>query len=159
MRGISALLRSAVWLGGAGFYGYLKQPAGGGILATRADGAGLALHCWSNVVLARSESGPVQTPAALAVTGPFRFVRNPIYLAGIALLAGIGLLYAPWRAADLAMPAVLLVFFHLRVVRVEEPTLRNRFGAAYDDYCRRVPRWLPRFGTERVSQHTTTRRS
>jgi protein-S-isoprenylcysteine O-methyltransferase Ste14 len=73
--------------------------------------------------------------------GPFRYVRNPIYVAGIALLLGVSLLYSPWSAVDLVAPMVLLVFFHLRIVRAEEPALRRRFGPTYEEYCRRVPRW------------------
>ena len=88
-----------------------------------------------------SERGQTET---LAVTGPYRLVRNPIYLAGITLLAGIGLLYGPWRVADLVMPVALFVYFHLAVIRVEEPALRRRFGASYSAYCQRVSRWLPR---------------
>ena len=78
------------------------------------------------------------------MTGPYRFVRNPIYLAGITLLAGIGLLYGSWHADDLVLPVVLFVYFHLAVLRVEEPALRSQFGGSYGAYCRRVPRWLPR---------------
>lgn len=158
----NALLRSVVWLGAAGVYAYLKKPAGASLSAIRLDapgwlgaslvGAGLGLHCWSNVVLARAEPAAGQAPAALVAAGPYRFVRNPIYLAGISLLLGVGLLYAPWRAADLVAPVVLLAFFHLRIVRFEEPALRKRFGASYDDYCGRVPRWLPRLPIGRVAQ-------
>jgi hypothetical protein len=137
LSGANALIRSVIWLGGAGFYAYLKKPAGLSVLAVRTDapgwlgvgllGAGLALHCWSNVVLAGHDLAPGQA-ATLATT----------------LLAGIGLLYGPWHVNDLVLPVALFVYFHLAVVRVEEPALRRRFGASYSDYCRRVPRWLPR---------------
>ena len=150
---INALLPSIIWLGGAWLYAYLKTPAGASVLQVRTDapgwlgagllGAGLALHCWSVVVLARHLSEGGQT-ATLAVRGPFRLMRNPIYLAGITLLAAIGLLYGPVQTVDLAVPIALFVYFHLAVVRVEEPALRSQFGASYDAYCRRVPRWLPR---------------
>jgi protein-S-isoprenylcysteine O-methyltransferase Ste14 len=75
--------------------------------------------------------------------GPFRYVRNPIYLAGITLLLGVGLLYPTWEAKDLVLPLLLLVYFHVAVVRVEEPALRQLFSATYDEYCKRVPRWFP----------------
>lgn len=154
MRWMNALIRSVIWLGGAGFYAYLEKPAGGSVLDLRTDApgwlgagllsAGLALHCWSNVVLARHD--PAQDQAAtLAATGPFRFTRNPIYLAGITLLAGIGLLYGTWHVDDLILPGALFLYFHLAVVYVEEPGLRSRLGASYLAYCRRVPRWLPRW--------------
>jgi protein-S-isoprenylcysteine O-methyltransferase Ste14 len=71
-------------------------------------------------------------------------MRNPIYLAGITLLAGVGLLYGPWRVIDLAMPVALFVYFHLAVILFEEPALRRQFGAGYGAYCQRVSRWLPR---------------
>jgi len=59
------------------------------------------------------------------------------------MLLGVGLLYAPWRAMDVGLPLLLLLYFHVAVVRVEEPELRRRFGATYQHYCERVPRWLP----------------
>ncbi len=149
---VNALLPSIIWLGGAGLYAYLIKPAGG-VLDVRTDapgwlgagllGAGFVLHCWSVVVLSGHGLGRGQA-ATLAETGPYRFVRNPIYLAGITLLAGIGLLYGPVRVADILMPVALFVYFHLAVIRVEEPALRNQLGASYGAYCQRVPRWLPR---------------
>ena len=150
---INTLLPSIIWLGGAGLYAYLIKPAGASFLDVRTDslgwlgasllGAGVALHCWSIVVWAGhgSEQGDAAT---LAVTGPYRFVRNPIYLAGITLLAGVGLLYGPWHVADVIVPAALFVYFHQAVIRVEEPALRSQFGASYSDYCQRVSRWFPR---------------
>ena len=93
--------------------------------------AGLAFHFWSSVTLARGErpGAAASTPVA---DGPFRYVRNPIYLAGITLLLGVGLLYSTWRAVDLALPLLLFVYFHLSVVWVEEPALRRQFGSEYE---------------------------
>jgi protein-S-isoprenylcysteine O-methyltransferase Ste14 len=104
--------------------------------------ASLVLHFWSTVTLARCErqGSAASTPVT---DGPFRYVRNPIYLAGITLLLGVGLLYSPWRAMDLGLPLLLLVYFHLAVIRVEEPELRRRFSSQYEEYCERVRRWLP----------------
>jgi protein-S-isoprenylcysteine O-methyltransferase Ste14 len=96
------------------------------------------------VSLARAEHQQSGAPNALVTDGPFRYVRNPIYLAGITLVLGVALLYSPWSAVDLAAPILLLVFFHVRVIRIEEPALRRRFGPPYDEYCRRVSRWMPR---------------
>ena len=148
---INAAFRSVIWLGVAAGYAYFKKPDGASFLAVRTDAigwmggavvlAGLALHFWSSVTLARGErqGAAASTPVT---DGPFRYVRNPIYLAGITLLLGVGLLYSPWRAVDV-WPLVLLVYFHVAVVRIEEPELRRRFGSKYEDYCKRVPRWLP----------------
>ncbi len=90
--------------------------------------AGLALHASSSATLARGEHPG--TAANTPVTdGPFRYVRNLIYLAGITLLLGVGLLYSPLRAVDLGMPLLLLVYLHVAVVRAEEPELLRRFGS------------------------------
>ena len=153
---INAALRSVIWLGAAVGLAYLKKPDDASLLAVRTDAigwlgggivlAGLALHFWSSATLARGErQGPaVSTPVS---DGAFGYVRNPIYLAGLTLLLGVGLLYGPLRAGDLGLPLVLLLYFHVAVVRVEEPELRRRYGVSYQEYCEQVPRWLPRLRT------------
>ena len=133
-------------------WAYLKKPDGASFLAVRTDAigwlggaivlAGLALHFWSSATLARGERQG-EAWSTLVTDGPFQYVRNPIYLAGITLLLGVGLLYSPWRAVDLGLPLLLLVYFHVAVVRVEEPELRRRFSLKYEAYCERVPRWFP----------------
>lgn len=149
---INAAIRSAIWLGGAAALAQLKKPDGASILAVRTDatgllGAGLVLvgltvHFWGSLTLASDErlESRADTPVR---RGPFRYVRHPIYSAGITLLLGVGLLYPTWRAKDLILPIALLVYFHLVVIRVEEPALRKRFGAHYEEYARHVPRWIP----------------
>jgi protein-S-isoprenylcysteine O-methyltransferase Ste14 len=87
---------------------------------------------------------PVAPPSRLVVVGPYRFVRNPMYL-GFAL-GWIGLWvifgHANWAViasvCGAALGVVLFVMFY------EEPTLRGKFGADYEAYCRNVRRWLPR---------------
>lgn len=154
---VNAALRSIIWLGAAVGLAYFKKPDGASLLAVRTDAigwlgagivlVGLALHSWSSATLARGER---QGPAAgTPVTdGPFRYVRNPIYLAGITLLLGVGLLYAPWRTVDFGLPLLLLLYFHVAVVRVEEPELRRRYGSKYEEYWERVPRWFPQLKAE-----------
>jgi len=85
---------------------------------------------------------PIAPPEHLVVGGPFRWIRNPGYVAVVALVAGQALLLG--SRAVLAYAAALALVFHLFVVFYEEPTLRRQFGAEYEDYCRRVPRWIPR---------------
>ena len=85
---------------------------------------------------------PIAPPEHLVVGGPFRWIRNPGYVAVVSLVAGQALLFG--SGAVLAYAAFLAIAFHLFVVLYEEPTLRRQFGAEYDAYCREVPRWLPR---------------
>jgi protein-S-isoprenylcysteine O-methyltransferase Ste14 len=82
-------------------------------------------------------------PVNFLATGPFRFVRNPMSLAGLILMVGIAL----WHRSTLGLvlAAGLLGLFHAVVVYVEEPGLEKRFGESYRQYKRNVPRWLPRW--------------
>jgi protein-S-isoprenylcysteine O-methyltransferase Ste14 len=152
-RWVRAALRSIVWFGAAAWWAYLKKPEGASVLAVRSDATGwlgtvllvvgVALHVWSNVSLARSEAMPLDAVTSLAVRGPYRYVRNPIYLAGTLILLGIYFLHFQWRGADLVAAVVLVLLFHVLVVRIEEPALQKRFGSLYQEYCRQVPRWIP----------------
>jgi protein-S-isoprenylcysteine O-methyltransferase Ste14 len=107
-------------------------------------GAALALR--SALLLAgrgRPERG--RRPA-LVLAGPYRRMRNPLLVGLLLTLAGAGLA----ARSRLLVGAALLggTAAHAWVTRVEEPRLRARFGAAYAEYLRRVPRWLPRGGRE-----------
>lgn len=85
---------------------------------------------------------PIAPTAHLVVGGPFQWSRNPGYVAVIALVVGQALVLG--SASLLAYASLLALAFHGFVVVYEEPTLRRQFGAAYEGYCRVVPRWLPR---------------
>ena len=88
----------------------------------------------------RTTVNPYGTPAKLLEEGPFRFSRNPIYLADTLIYAGIALLLAslwPW----LLLPALILVM-NRTVIRHEEALLTELFGDAYRAYRKRVRRWL-----------------
>jgi protein-S-isoprenylcysteine O-methyltransferase Ste14 len=106
---------------------------------------GLGVIGWAEISLLRvahSTGGFGDPPTRLVVEGPYRFTRNPVYLGAFVLLVGLSL----WRGSPtlLAAAVAFLPVMHLFVVRLEEPATRRRLGAAYDDYRRRVPRWLPR---------------
>ena len=73
-------------------------------------------------------------------TGPYRLSRNPLYLGLLALYLGLALLAPTFWGLVLFPAAVLLVRWG--AIRPEERFLRERFGARYDDYTRRVRRWL-----------------
>jgi protein-S-isoprenylcysteine O-methyltransferase Ste14 len=90
----------------------------------------------------RGTPAPIAPTERLVVGGPFRYVRNPGYVCVVAIVVGQALLFG--SAALLAYAALLAAGFHLFVLLYEEPTLRRSFGAEYEDYCRRVPRWIPR---------------
>jgi protein-S-isoprenylcysteine O-methyltransferase Ste14 len=81
-------------------------------------------------------------PREFIVTGPFRFVRNPMSIGGVVLLFGIALCYR--SACALGVAAAMFLVSHLVAVYVEEPGLEKRFGESYREYRRNVRRWLPR---------------
>ena len=85
---------------------------------------------------------PVAPTQHLVITGPNHYVRNPIYLALVAIVLGQGLILG--NATLLVYGALLWIGFHIFVLAYEEPTLRGSFGAEYGTYCANVSRWLPR---------------
>jgi protein-S-isoprenylcysteine O-methyltransferase Ste14 len=85
---------------------------------------------------------PVMPPRHLVVTGLYRHVRNPMYMAVVSIILGQALLLGDPRLLEYA--ATVWLLFHLFVLVYEEPTLRQTFGAEYDTYRAHVPRWLPR---------------
>lgn len=85
---------------------------------------------------------PADAPSKLVSTGLFARMRNPIMTGELAVVWAEAIYVA--SLGILLYAAVLTAAAHAMVVYVEEPELRKRFGAAYEDYCRLVPRWVPR---------------
>lgn len=85
---------------------------------------------------------PVFPTRHLVVSGWYRYVRNPMYLAVVAVIVGQGLLFGSVNV--LAYALIPWLAAHLFVVFYEEPTLRRTFGAEYEIFCTNVPRWIPR---------------
>ena len=85
---------------------------------------------------------PVAPPKRLVVTGFYRHVRNPMYLAVTALIAGQGLLFG--SVTVLQYGAILWAGFFMFVVAYEEPALGEQFADEYERYRENVRRWLPR---------------
>jgi protein-S-isoprenylcysteine O-methyltransferase Ste14 len=85
---------------------------------------------------------PVAPPEHLVVTGQYRHVRNPMYVALVFVVLGQAALLG--ASGLVAYATLLLVLFHLHVVMYEEPQLAKLFGAAFEAYRKGVPRWLPR---------------
>lgn len=85
---------------------------------------------------------PVAPPRHLVVSGLYRYVRNPMYVAVSSLVFGQGLLFGSVQV--LKYGVVVFVGFHLFVLLYEEPVLRGKCDSEYDDYCKNVRRWWPR---------------
>jgi protein-S-isoprenylcysteine O-methyltransferase Ste14 len=85
---------------------------------------------------------PADAPRHLVTKGLFRRMRNPIMAAEILVIWAVALFLASLGATLYAI--AISVLAHVMVVRVEEPELHERFGESYAEYCRNVPRWLPR---------------
>ena len=80
----------------------------------------------------------------LVITGIYRHTRNPMYVGNITIVAGLAI--ASNSVATLCVALPLVVFAYVAIVAAEENFLRGKFGPAYEEYCRAVPRWLPRLG-------------
>jgi protein-S-isoprenylcysteine O-methyltransferase Ste14 len=112
----------------------------GGIVL--AAGGALVLETTARFALqGRGTPAPWAPPERFVERGSYRFVRSPMYLGVILLVVGQGLLLGReilylWAAGAWLMFTAFLVFY-------EEPQLRRRFGDDYDDYTRRVRRWIP----------------
>jgi len=85
---------------------------------------------------------PVFPTRHLVVTGLYRHVRNPMYVAVVSTILGQSLVLG--NAALLEYGAVVWLLFHLFVLIYEEPTLEATFGPEYQSFCAAVPRWIPR---------------
>lgn len=106
-------------------------------------GGALGLTCvFLFLTTGRGTPAPFDPPAVFVATGPYRLVRNPMYVGGVLTLVGAGLVLR--SISILALGAVAWGLSHLMVTRKEEPTLEKRFGDSYLRYRRRVHRWQPR---------------
>lgn len=107
-------------------------------------GAALGLFCAGEFITrGRGTPAPFDAPRVFVAAGPYRLVRNPMYVGGLSFLAGLS--FYLHSISILTMSLVLLLVVHVMVVFYEEPTLRKQFGATYEEYCRNVHRWIPRW--------------
>jgi protein-S-isoprenylcysteine O-methyltransferase Ste14 len=114
-------------------------------MALAVAGALLALWCiLTFVFVGRGTPAPFDPPRRLVVRGPYRYVRNPMYLGAGLALTGAAIVFHSWALVGYVL--LLAVIVHTMVVWYEEPTLGRLFSAEYDAYRRHVHRWVPRFG-------------
>jgi len=98
---------------------------------------------WDFAVKGLGTPAPIDAPKSLVVNGLYRYVRNPMYL-------GVAYLISAQSIIRSSHPSYYYLIFFLFCAQLfvsfyEEPHLRKIFGAQYEDYCRQVPRWVPRF--------------
>ncbi|HZP17756.1 MAG TPA: isoprenylcysteine carboxylmethyltransferase family protein [Terriglobales bacterium] len=108
-------------------------------------GFSVALRCvfdfgWTG----RGTPAPFIPPQRLVVVGFYRYVRNPMYLGFAAGWIGLWIVFGHANPAVIAAVAAVALGVHLFVMFYEEPVLRRKFGADYEEYCRNVRRWWPR---------------
>jgi protein-S-isoprenylcysteine O-methyltransferase Ste14 len=113
---------------------------------------GAAIYSWCLLAFLRAGGTPAifftrhlksvlgEEPPKVVRNGPYRFSRNPMYVGVLLAVLGQALIFGSpavaWYGAGLG------ICFHFVVVFLEEPHLRKERGSSYDDYCRRVPRWV-----------------
>ncbi|HKG52722.1 MAG TPA: isoprenylcysteine carboxylmethyltransferase family protein [Anaerolineales bacterium] len=98
---------------------------------------------WDFTFRGRGTPLPTDPPKELVVTGFFRYVRNPIYVGVMLIFLAHFLWFGYW--ALLLYTLLSFIGVHFFIILYEEPMLKRKFGAAYEEYIRRVPRWIPRF--------------
>jgi protein-S-isoprenylcysteine O-methyltransferase Ste14 len=131
----------AGWRIGRPFLGSDGVRGVGAVLMT-AGGLGL-LDCFARFALeGRGTPAPLAPTRTLVVSGAYRHVRNPMYVAVVAAILGQALLFGSERVLGYAVLVWCVV--HVFVVAYEEPTLRGQFGEAYVAYQAGVRRWWPR---------------
>jgi protein-S-isoprenylcysteine O-methyltransferase Ste14 len=108
-----------------------------------AAGVGAVLWAFGQFVVdGLGTPAPIAPTRALVVGGLYRFVRNPMYVSLLLAIAGQALVLGRWSL--FAYAAVVWILPALFVKFYEEPTLVRTYGAAYEEYRRNVPAWIPR---------------
>lgn len=97
---------------------------------------------WNFLVQGGGTPAPVDPPKELVAVGFYRYVRNPMYAGILGIITGHFLWFGYWNL--LLYAVIVFAAFHTFVTHYEEPTLKRNFGASYEEYLRKVPRWIPR---------------
>jgi protein-S-isoprenylcysteine O-methyltransferase Ste14 len=108
-------------------------------------GFAVALRCiWDFGWMGHGTPAPIAPPQRLVVVGFYRCVRNPMYVGFAAGWIGLWTIFGHPDVRLIAAVAMVALAIHLFVMFYEEPTLRGKFGAEYEEYLRNVRRWWPR---------------
>ena len=112
---------------------------------TSALGFAVAIKCiWDFGWTGHGTPVPIAPPQRLVVVGFYRYVRNPMYVGFFVGWLSLWVVFGRANRGALTVAIVAVTTAILFVRLVEEPILRRMFGAQYEDYCKNVPRWLPR---------------
>ena len=123
-------------------HGHTATPAAWEAAGVIATGLALYLWCvWNFAAVGGGTPGPWDAPSRVVAAGPYRWVRNPIYLGALLVVLGEAWLFGSLPL--LAYAGAMALCCHLFVTGYEERTLARRFGASYLEYRRAVPRWIP----------------
>lgn len=107
-------------------------------------GFSVAVRCiWDFGWTGRGTPAPFIPPQRLVVVGFYRYVRNPMYVGFAAGWIGLWIVFGRASMTAIVVALAVALGVHLFVVFYEEPTLRDKFGADYEEYCRNVRRWWP----------------
>lgn len=106
---------------------------------------GTLIIIWCSVDMIQKGKGTpahVDPPKKLIINGLYRYSRNPIYLGALFVLIS----YILWFGSGLVVIYffLFLLAYQILITLIEEPILRNTFGKDYEEYCQKVPRWMPR---------------
>lgn len=97
---------------------------------------------WNFLREGRGTPAPIDAPKELVAVGFYRYVRNPMYVGILAMIIGHFLWFGYWSL--LVYAVAVFTAFYTFVTLYEEPTLKKRFGPAYEEYLKQVPGWIPR---------------
>ena len=111
---------------------------------------GTLIIIWCSVDIVRRGRGTpahFDPPKTLIINGLYHYVRNPIYLGALMVQCG----YILWSGSRLMILYFLffVLTYHIMIIFIEESMLKNTFGAAYEEYRNRVPRWIPRLSSDK----------
>ena len=106
-------------------------------------GAAIYFWClWDFAMHGHGTPAPIDAPKQLVARGLYRYVRNPMYIGVLLVIGGWAVYFQSWGIV--VYVAAIGLFFHIFVVKVEEPILRRKFGEGYLNYSNEVGRWVPR---------------